>query len=730
MKERPIRLMHVVEHLGLGGMEYGVIKLVNRLNPRLVTPMICTLSIQAESTRGLLHPHIPVFEFRKYQGYDRSVILKLVRLLRHQSVDILHSHNWTTMFYAVVAAAIARTPILIHGEHGREAQAVPLRQLRLQRWLTRGVTHLTTVSTDLAHHLVEQWKVNPELVTSIPNGVDHARFGADYDLASLRREFNLTDEHRIVLAVGRIRPVKDLPTLVRGFAQAYRNVPTARLFIVGKAYGENVLEELGELAEKLGVGQAVIFLGERQDIPQLYALCDVYANTSHFEGMSNTILEAMAVAKPVIATAVGGNPELVSDGVTGYLIPEGDDQLLAERLERLLTNTDLSGSMGQAARRRVEQEYSLTRMAQRYTDIYRELFDRHQLQRTVSVKETSKIWISRFLHWSGITRLKDHVGPAELTILTYHRVLPLHQARQYAFQGMVTPRDIFDAQMAYLSRRFNVLTFPEAIHLFQKGQLPRRAVVVTFDDGYGDNHEYAAPVMQKYRVSGTVFVVTGVLDRRVHLWWDQIAEAVQLLSERLPVAEETLDVLSPQVSVLLIKLNQGIPSQQVSQEIVHHLNTRPSEERQHITTRLGELAQVRTWQGEGAMLTWEQVRDLSRNGMTIGSHTVTHAFLDEVTEDLAGQEIEQSIARIEHMLGEPVEMFAYPRGRFDERAGRLLQKAGVEAAVTTVPGRNRPGDDLFRLKRIDSGYSCLRKGFDAAVFEVELQGWFTRFRHD
>ncbi len=722
---KPIRIMHVVDVLGLAGMEYGVIKLVNRLAPEDFFPMICCLGFQGETTRPLLDRQIPVFELKKRRGRDFGIIFRLAVLLRRQSVDIVHSHNWAAFFYAVMAAAVARIPIVIHGEHGREALAVRRRQLLLSRWLGRRVTHLSVVSSSLGQELMERWKIRPERISTIPNGVDLETFGRDYTLDALRQEFQVTAENRIVLNIAHLRPVKDHSTLALAFAKVYAKLPNVRLLLVGRDLGTQT--DLEKLVEALGIRTAVYFAGIRYDIPQLLALCNVCVNTSLFEGMSNTILEAMAARKPVVATAVGGNPELVRDGVTGYLVSPGDHQQLAERLERLLSDAGLSKTMGEAARAQVERDHAMSKMVRAYSELYQEAFWRHRSRKDGPGQERIKAWIARGLRWSGLNGLRAMAGSARLTILTYHRVLPLHEGLTYPFPSMVTPRDLFEAQMAYLARNYTVLEFPEAIRLLQCGELPRRAVVVTFDDGYRDNYDHAWPILRKYRIPATFFLVTGALDRQIRLWWDEVAQDIQHLSNGpLPLSDD--GPLLPRWLALLLKKSHDGNSQAAVQEVVHRLNASTWGERTQSLEALHALAGLTSNQYADLMMTWEQVRELQRSGMEIGAHTVTHAFLDEGEEAIVGQEIKGSIERIQERLGVRVRLFSYPRGRFAERVKTLLQQTGIEAAVTTTLGRNRPGDDLLQLKRVDAGYYHLRAGFDPAVFSVELEGWFDRFR--
>jgi sugar transferase (PEP-CTERM/EpsH1 system associated) len=373
-QQRPIRVMHVVDLLALAGMEYGVIKLVNRLDPERIRSMIACMRHQTNDVRQLLASTIPVHELRKSPGRNWRVIGRLAALFRRERVDIVHSHNWPTFLYSVAAARLAGVAIMVHGEHGKD-ETIPHRgRLLVSRVLARGVAQVCTVSRDLTEELIRDWHIPPERVTRIPNGVDLEAFGTRFPIDGLRGELNLTSENRVVMTTGGFRPIKDLPTLLRAFARVHRDDPMARLLLVGKGTSTQPYAGLDRLASDLGVADAVRFAGVRQDIPKLLQLCDVYVNSSLFEGMSNTILESMAAGRPVVATAVGGNPEIVQDGVTGYLVPPGQEEPMAALMGRLLSDPSLRGRMGAAGRARIEAEHSMTGMIRAYSDLYEELW--------------------------------------------------------------------------------------------------------------------------------------------------------------------------------------------------------------------------------------------------------------------------------------------------------------------------------------------------------------------
>lgn len=721
----PLRLMHVIDILAFGGMESGMIRLVNRLDPGMFAPMICCLSFKTEEMCRRVDERVPVFELGKARGHDMSVILKLAQLLRRQRVDVVHSHNWQTFLYTWAAAVLARVPVVIHGEHGRESQVpAPWRRRFLSRWLAYRVTRLATVSESISREIVEEWGVGLERITTIPNGVDLEVLGVERDLSALRAELDLRADDRVVMSIGRLRPVKDYPTLLRGFARVQDKVPNLRLLIVGADQGGAVPPELQHLADELRISDAMRFTGARFDVQDLLALCDVYVNTSVYEGMSNTILEAMAARRPVIATAVGGSPDVVLDHVTGYLITPGDDQALAARLEELARQPDRRRALGEAGRRHVESAHPMSRMIRNYGDLYRETLARRRLRRR-SGHEVVKRLGGRALSWSGVKRAAERMRPGALAILSYHRVLPLADIAGLPFPEMAIARDLFEAQIAHLARHYRLLDLAAATRLLRDGELPKRAIAVTFDDGYRDGYDYAFPILKKYGVPATFFVVTGTLDGQVKLWWEVVAEQVRLVSRRRETLHELSRMPAP-LGVHFTDLADTVAPARLARRIVDELNGLPRQARYQALQDLATVAGDTATTPADLLLGWHEVRELHASGMRIGTHTASHAFLDEISDDEAEQEVGGSVARLREELGAAVCLLAYPRGRTRRGLEPLLRRAGIEAAVTTVLGLNGPGSDPFALRRLDSGYLRLDAGFDPILFELELQGLLAR----
>jgi len=258
---------------------------------------------------------------------------------------------------------------VIHGEHGREVtdpHGVGPRRNRLRRLLAPLVDRFVTVSFDLRRWLIEivglpEWKI-----LTIHNGVDTTRF-SDNGWEAGRRALGLAREAVAVGTVGRLDPVKDQMSLLNAFASVADGPPPRILMIVGDGPCRASLETRACRPDLAG---RVRFFGERGDVPVLLRGLNVFVLPSIAEGISNTLLEAMATGLPVVATRTGGNPELIEDGMTGTLVPVGDPDAMAGAIEAYVRDPHLRARHGQAARRRAVERFDLGRMVEGYRDLY------------------------------------------------------------------------------------------------------------------------------------------------------------------------------------------------------------------------------------------------------------------------------------------------------------------------------------------------------------------------
>lgn len=361
-----IHAVHVLDSLAVGGMENGVVNVINATRDQVRHTVVTMTGRGPLSER--LPASVPIHCIGKRAGTDLGAVLRLGRLVRGLRPDVVHSRNWGA-FDAVVAARLAGVRTVVHGEHGREAadpQGLDPRRNRLRRLLAPLVSRFVTVSLDLRRWLVITVGIPAHKVVTIHNGVDTARF-SPADSSEAREALGLPIGATVIGTIGRLDPVKDQAGLIEAFSGLAESGSSPILAIVGEGPSRPALEE--QILRR-GLSQRVRLFGERRDVATALRAFDVFVLPSRAEGMSNTILEAMASGLPVVATDVGGNPELVEPETTGRLVPPGDPHALEAALRGYVADAYLRRSQGKAGRERVIQQFSLDRMAQAHAGLY------------------------------------------------------------------------------------------------------------------------------------------------------------------------------------------------------------------------------------------------------------------------------------------------------------------------------------------------------------------------
>jgi sugar transferase (PEP-CTERM/EpsH1 system associated) len=361
-ESRPL-IAHVVHRLDVGGLENGLVNLVNRLPADRYRHAIVSLTDVTDFTDRIEREDVAVVSLAKRSGHDLGLHLRLYRTFRRLRPSIVHTRNLATV-EAVLAAAAAGVPCRVHGEHGRDMQdpeGCRRRYRVLRRSLSPLIHRFIALSRDLERYLLATVGISSTKVLRITNGVDLDRF---------RPAVRKPDGLVTIGSVTRMQEVKDPLTLARAFILLARRGVDARLVLVGDG---PLLDPARRMFEGASVSSRVTLAGSRSDVPEMLRSFDVFCLSSLVEGISNTILEAMATGLPVVATGVGGNAELVENGVTGALVPPRDPEALASVLARYVEEERLRREHGLAGRARVEREFGLDRMVGRYLGVYDEL---------------------------------------------------------------------------------------------------------------------------------------------------------------------------------------------------------------------------------------------------------------------------------------------------------------------------------------------------------------------
>ena len=366
-------IVHVVYRFDVGGLENGVVNLVNRLPPESYRHVILALTEITAFRDRVIRDDVRFVELHKSAGHGYRLFPRLYRLFREVRPDIVHTRNLAAL-EATIPALAAGVPIRIHGEHGRDVGDLDgtNRRYRLVRKFHRPfVTKYVALSEDLERYLRGPIGVAPSRIDQIYNGVDTESFTPAPDLRVPIEGCPFDrSKHFLVGTVGRMQAVKNPVALARAFARAVKSRTRGhnlRLVMVGDGPQRGEVESV--FAEA-GLRDLAWLPGERSDIPAIMRGLDCFVLPSLAEGISNTVLEAMASGVPVIATRVGGNPELVDDESTGRLVPSQSDDALTAAILRYFDDPAAARRHGGAARSAVVRRFSLDRMVQDYRALY------------------------------------------------------------------------------------------------------------------------------------------------------------------------------------------------------------------------------------------------------------------------------------------------------------------------------------------------------------------------
>ncbi len=370
---RPL-IAHVLFRLGTGGLENGVVNLINSMPTEKYRHAVICMTDYTHFRSRITNVDVEIYCLHKKPGQDLAVYIRLWKLLRNIKPDIIHTRNLSAL-EAQLPAFFAGIKHRIHGEHGRDIDDVEGTNPRyvLLRQLYRPlIKRYIPMSKDLESWLITQIKVPERKISQLYNGVDLKQFKCrTIKPVELLPENFRSPDLLLIGTVGRLDPIKDQTTLVNAFIHLIKHKPIvrnkARLVVVGAGVLEKMLKKLSYDA---GVNDLIWFAGERNDIADLMQTLDLFVLPSINEGISNTILEAMATQLPIVASNVGGNPELVIDNQTGYLVPKQNPIAMATVFEHYLYHPDLLIAHGRAGRARCESIFSLDRMVHDYLTVY------------------------------------------------------------------------------------------------------------------------------------------------------------------------------------------------------------------------------------------------------------------------------------------------------------------------------------------------------------------------
>lgn len=358
-----MNILHLVNSLDCGGLENFTIELSKELKVTGDVPFICCLDKMGNLAPNALDAGISVTDFKIKDGLDLQCIWKLRKYMIANKIDVVHTHNKKPLIYGTIAAKLANIGRVIHTRHGQAADVVPWYIWKLN-------SKVVTISEDAKTCLLSSNDLAETDVGVIDNGIPLDKFDSISQEVSLelKNKIGLSTNHQVVGIVARLAVEKDHKTLIHAFSEVLQVNNSAVLLIVGDG---PLSENLKELTRSLGIESNVHFLGFQQNIAEFISIFDVFVLSSTSEGMSLTLLEAMASKKPVIATNVGGNSEVVQDKITGFIVPPQNSSIMANAINNLLRDKDQARTFALNGYQRIKSKYSLALMTEKYKKIYK-----------------------------------------------------------------------------------------------------------------------------------------------------------------------------------------------------------------------------------------------------------------------------------------------------------------------------------------------------------------------
>ncbi|MFH1215529.1 MAG: glycosyltransferase [Pseudomonadota bacterium] len=369
MINQQLQIMHLLPSLDPGGMENGVVNLVNGHKEPFLGH-ICCLENTGSFQKRIANPAVQVHIMNKKPGFKLGLVFQLAQLLRQAKIDIVHTHNHLTLVYGIPAAKIAKVPIIIHGEHGSPFHYNLKRRL-IYQWCYRQMDALFVVAQSLGCEIVETKGVGWGKIKIVPNGVDTNIFQGSQKDDILLKKLDIKKGDFVIGSIGRVEPIKNYEIMPLVAAEIKKKFPNVKWLVVGDGSGLSRLKK--EILEKNLVNDFIL-PGKTDNVPAMLSLMDIFVLPSLNEGMANSILEAMSCGKPIIATDVGANSELICDGENGYIIPKNEERPLIDKILYLLENPEICKSFGEKSRQKVESKWSMGAMIDSYQKIYSEIW--------------------------------------------------------------------------------------------------------------------------------------------------------------------------------------------------------------------------------------------------------------------------------------------------------------------------------------------------------------------
>ncbi|MEC4683895.1 MAG: glycosyltransferase [Nitrospirota bacterium] len=513
-----VSVCHILPALPAHGAEQLLVDLLKNFDRDRFDLSVILISEEGPLAREVRNLGIPVHLFLRKSRFDFSVLGKIRSHVLENRIDIVHTHLITADLWGRLALVGTKTRLV------STAHNVFFNFGRIQSLLDHALSHITDaiicVSSRVRTSLRHEGRLSPHRLVVIDNGIDFSRMETSVTREESRKSLLLGGDDFVLGIIGRLSPVKNHSRLLGAVARVLKehDWPNLKLLVVGEGELDSMLRDE---VRSLGISDHVRFLGLRRDIPAILKALDALVIPSTREGLPIVLLEAMKAKLPVIATGVGGIPDVIEDGKTGILVDPVSGNL-AEAIVRLHDDPVLRATLGHAAEEYVNRKFNVRHIVDQYSRLYRSLVFRKKLS------SPQRSLLRGVAHISGVLPKGRSVPPiSSLRVLMYHRVSDSTEP-----DILNTPPFMFNRQMEWLrDEGYRVLSSEEAMRGLLEGSLPPRSVLITFDDGYRDNFTEAYPVLRKSGFPAVIFPSTDfVLGVSGHPRYRNWAKPVEYLT--------------------------------------------------------------------------------------------------------------------------------------------------------------------------------------------------------
>jgi len=380
--QKKARLLKFVCDFGSGGTEGQIFNLVSGLDSAHFKLEFAALRKKGPFVEKYAQQGIAIHEFpipSLFSPVACVQMIKLAKYLRSNRIEIIHAYNFYSVVFAIPAAKLAGVPVVIASIRDRGVYLTKTQKL-LQKLVCRMADRILVNADSIRDWLLEQG-YQQQKITVIKNGIDLSSYDATKAkrAGSIRADWGIKEDAPLVVMLARLNLQKGVVDFIQGAALVKHEHPTARFLIIGQPSFDSINAVNGDISHyqqwldlraELKLEDCLFFCGYRSDVAQILSHAAVSVLPSHSEGLSNTLLESMAAGVPIVATNVGGTPELIEDGVNGILVPPHSPEQLAEGISRILGSEPLALRLRQLARRRVRENFSLDAMVRKTNEVY------------------------------------------------------------------------------------------------------------------------------------------------------------------------------------------------------------------------------------------------------------------------------------------------------------------------------------------------------------------------